>query len=86
MPSLCVQVVVNPLYLADGSAGIGAEQLLETALLDGPGGLAAVLGSTRGAKDAAVLISGLDGEAAARLTRKLVALGVSSENVMVAEY
>ncbi|KAI3438700.1 hypothetical protein D9Q98_001120 [Chlorella vulgaris] len=79
-------VVVNPLYLADGSAGNGAEQLLETALLDGPGGLAAVLGSTRGAKDAAVLISGLDGEAAARLTRKLVALGVSSENVMVAEY
>lgn len=79
-------VRVHPLY-TDG-AGPGpqaAEQLLEHAVFGGEHGLAGVLGGAH-ARDAAVLMSGLEGEAAAAITRALTHHGIPSERIMICEY
>ena len=81
-------VQVHPLYLEEAGGGAGpqaAEQLLEQAVFGGEHGLAGVLGGAA-ARDAAVLMSGLEGEAAAGITRALVHHGIPSERVMVCEY
>jgi hypothetical protein len=86
-----LQASLTPLYLADGGGSSngggspGAEQLLDGSLFRGPGGLQGLLGGAKPA-DAAVLLSGLEGELAASLTRKLTQHGFSSERVMVCEY
>lgn len=81
-------VAVHPLYLGQGAGGNGsaasAEQLLEHALFQGQHGLTGVLGGST--RDAAVLMSGLEGELAAHLTRKLAQHGVASENIMFCDY
>lgn len=84
--------VVTPLYLSEAAASgaangasVGPEQLLDAALFRGEGGLAGVLGAGK-AQEAAVLVSGLEGEMAAHLTRKLAQHGVPSENVMFCDY
>lgn len=80
---------VHPLYLEEAGSGNGgaatAEQLLEQAALGGEGGLKAVLGGADPAA-AAVLMSGLGGEGAAQLTRRLGAAGIPSERIMFCDY
>ncbi|PSC75462.1 adenylate kinase [Micractinium conductrix] len=79
---------VHPLYRQLEGSGNGGppseEVLLERALFGGERGLAAVLGGAH-ARDAAVLMSGLEGEAAAHLTRRLSAAGVPSERIMLCD-
>ncbi|KAL4437987.1 hypothetical protein ABPG77_004208 [Micractinium sp. CCAP 211/92] len=80
---------VQTLYLEENGSGNGgaatAEQLLERVVLEGEGGLKAVLGGADPAT-AAVLMSGLGGEGAAQLTRRLGAAGIPSERIMFCDY
>lgn len=85
---------VHPLYVAEAAAAVGsnggaaggsAEAVLERELFGGEGGLAGVLGGAHAAKEAAVLFSGLGGELAASLQRRLTQQGVASERILVCD-
>lgn len=76
-------VSVHPLYLEDAD-GSSPEHLLENAIFESQGGVAGVLGPR--AKEASVLMSGLPGDIAAHLTRKLTHEGIPSERLLLCEY
>lgn len=81
-------VNVHPIYTASdnnwASGSTKSEVLLEQALFHGEHGLRGVLGCDP--KDAAVLISGLPGDVAAQLTKKLTHAGVAGERILFCEY
>ena len=84
-----MQAHVHPLYLDEAGGGNGGgaattESLLQRALFQ-EHGLSGVLGAAA-PRDAAVLLSGLEGELAAHLTRELTRHGVDSERIMVCDY
>lgn len=80
---------MHPIYLAAGGNGSAAgaaspEAALEGALFGGEGGLRGALGCDP--RDAAVLLSGLPGELAAHLTRRLTHAGVAGKRILFADF
>lgn len=85
-------VKVHPLFLSGGSveevgvesgSGSGIGELLEKALFHGEHGLVGAVGGDP--EDVAVVFSGVPGDVAAHLTRKLTHAGVSSERLLVVD-
>lgn len=81
---------MKPIYLFsndDGtatSAGPVPEEALEAAILGGEHGLRGLVGCD--ARDVVVLMSGVPGDAAAHLTRRLTGAGVAGEHIIFCDY
>lgn len=81
-------VRVHPIYLTngDGAAASAADAgaALETALFGGQHGLMGAVGGDP--RDAAVLLSGLAGDAAAHVARRLTHAGIDTERLLFCEF
>lgn len=84
-------VKVHPLYLSGENGGNGAsmdassvQEVLEEAMFHGPHGLVGAIGQRP--EEAAVMLSGVPGDVAAHLTRKLTHAGVASERLLFCDF